>query len=126
MTDNVETASTHDAALQQGRVSDRSEVKLGKIIYSPFLLFGFADYFISDKLFIEQLRFTKELKYFLIRNKIIGEKTPVDLEALAALGKFRYSSLGRQAKAVEWQKLDSISRIIVGELPQNKYTEFSV
>ena len=81
---------------------------------------------IGDRLFIQQLSYTRSLVTFLIRRQALPQKSPDVLANLAALGSMRYSHAGRAASEDEWQKLYAISRGLASELPLEIATAFSI
>ena len=81
---------------------------------------------ISDRLFIQQLGYTRSLVTFLIRRQALPEKPPDVLANLAALGSMRYSAAGRAASEEEWRKLYVISHGLASELPLEIATAFSI
>jgi hypothetical protein len=81
---------------------------------------------ISDRLFIQQLDYTRGLVTFLIRRQALPEKSPDVLANLAALGGMRYSPAGRAASEEERRKLYAISRGSASELPLEIATAFSI
>src|SRR5436309_8636817 len=72
---------------------------------------------IGDRLFIQQLDYTRSLVTFLIRRQALPEKSLDVLANLAALGGMRYSPAGRAASEEERRKLYAISRGSASELP---------
>jgi len=81
---------------------------------------------IGDRLFIQQLDYTRSLITFLIRRQAFPEKLSDILANLAALGGMRYSPAGRAASEEEWRKLYAISRGLASELPLEIATAFSI
>jgi len=81
---------------------------------------------IGDRLFIQQLDYTRSLITFLIRRQALPEKLSDILANLAALGGMRYSPAGRAASEEEWRKLYAISRGLASELPLEIATAFSI
>jgi hypothetical protein len=81
---------------------------------------------ISDRLFIQQLGYTRSLVTFLIRRQALPEKPPDVLANLAALGSMRYSAAGRAASEEEWRKFYAISHGLASELPLETATAFSI
>ena len=81
---------------------------------------------ISDRLFIQQLDYTRSLVTFLIRRQALPGKPPDILANLAALGSLRYSSAGRAASEEEWQKLYAVSHELASQLPLDIATAFSI
>ena len=81
---------------------------------------------ISDRLFIQQLGYTRSLVTFLIRRQALPGTSPDVLANLAALGSMRYSPDGRAASEEEWQKLYAISHGLASELPLEIATAFSI
>lgn len=81
---------------------------------------------ISDRLFIQQLGYTRGLVTFLIRRQALPDKPPDVLANLAALGSMRYSPAGRAASEEEWRKLYAISHGLASSLPLEIATAFSI
>jgi hypothetical protein len=81
---------------------------------------------ISDRLFIQQLGYTRSLVTFLIRRQALPGTSPDVLANLAALGSMRYSPAGRAASEEEWQKLYAISHGLASKLPLEIATAFSI
>ena len=81
---------------------------------------------ISDRLFIQQLDYTRSLVTFLIRRQTLPEKPPDVFANLAALGSIRYSPAGRAASEEEWRKLYSTSHGLASELSLEIATAFSI
>src|SRR5262249_26214962 len=81
---------------------------------------------ISDRLFIQQLDYTRSLVTFLIPRQALPEKAPDVLANLAALGGMRYSPAGRAASEEEWQKLYAVSRGLASALPLEIATAYSI
>src|SRR6516165_10031098 len=72
---------------------------------------------INDRLFIQQLGYTRSLVIFLIRRQALPGKLTDVFGNLAALGALRYSRAGRAVTEEEWRKLYSISHDLTSELP---------
>ena len=81
---------------------------------------------VSDRLFIQQLDYTRSLVTFLIRRQALPDKPPDVLANLAALGSMRYSPAGRAASEEEWRKLYAISHGLPSALPLEIATAFSI
>ena len=81
---------------------------------------------VSDRLFIQQLDYTRSLVTFLIRRQALPDKPPDVLANLAALGSMRYSRVGRAASEEEWRKLYAISPGLASALPLEIATAFSI
>jgi hypothetical protein len=81
---------------------------------------------ISDRLFIQQLGYTRSLVTFLIRRQALPDKPPDVLANLAALGSMRYSPTGRAVSEEERRKLYAISHGLASALPLEIATAFSI
>jgi hypothetical protein len=81
---------------------------------------------IRDRLFIQQLGYTRSLVTFLIRRQALSDGPPDVLANLAALGSMRYSPAGRTASEEEWRKLYAISHGLASALPLEIATAFSI
>ena len=64
---------------------------------------------ISDRLFVDHLRYTKTLIYFLIRRQVDLSKQEADFNALATLGTVKYSPNGQPASPDDWRLLYLLS-----------------
>jgi hypothetical protein len=81
---------------------------------------------INDRLFIQQLGYTRSLVIFLIRRQALPGKLTDVFGNLAALGALRYSRAGRAVTEEEWRKLYSISHDLTSELPLDVVTAFGI
>jgi hypothetical protein len=82
---------------------------------------------IADKLFVNQLNYTREVIHFLIRRQVDLSKQVEDLDALAALGTVRYSRSGQAASRDDCRNLYQISHTFISQLTNaNLATSFAV
>src|ERR1700685_2185618 len=81
---------------------------------------------IADKLFVNQLDFTRDLIVFLIRRQVDLGKQQEDWNALAALGTVRYSPRGTAATPEDWRQLYTISHDFLAELKDENATSFAI
>jgi hypothetical protein len=81
---------------------------------------------ISDRLFIQQIGYTRSLVIFLIRRQALPGKLTDVFANLAALGALRYSRAGRAVTEEEWRKLYAISHDLTSELPLDVVTAFGI
>jgi hypothetical protein len=64
---------------------------------------------ISDRLFVAQLKHTKQLIYFLLRRQVDLSKSDADFAALSSLSNIKYSVHGQSPSQTDWRNLYVLS-----------------